>query len=571
MAHQTKKDQRQKRLASLKQERNSFDAHYKELSRFVQPRRGRFHTQARNKGSQGTRYNDIINSTATKSLRTSKTGLFAGTASPSRSFFHLETEDPELREFYPVKIWLKEVERLFQNILAASNFYSMTPTMLGELLLFGTGAMSHFNDFENVAQFYTHTVGSYYISQDSRYQVNTFAREWEMTTAQIFDQFGNRGGGANNKHISPAVNLAFDRGNYDIWFPVKQLIQPNDLFDEDSKLARKFRFQSVYWEEGMNNPDAQLHQGGFRLFPVYAPRWDLTGEDIYGTDCPGMTALGDIKQLQEEERKKARAISHMADPPVTGPPSLKNTTLNALPGGSTIYEVGENKQKLEPLFQVDPRLQELRADMEAVERRIEGAFLSDLFRAISSMEGVQPRNQLELSQRNQERLLELGPPLERLQGEFYELVIERLWDQSLEARILPTMPPALRNKTVKPKFISTLAQAQRSVETGNIERVFQFGGMLVESGYEVATMKLDPLQAIDEYADAIGVTPSIIVPDDVVEKQLAAKAAQEAQERQVAMLAQTAAAAKDASGVDVGGGETLTGSLAKRALKETGE
>lgn len=565
------RDQRQRRLSSLKNERQSFDAHYKDLSRFVQPRRGRFHTQNRNKGNVGTRYNDIINSTATKALRTSKTGLFSGVASPSRPFFHLETEDPGLREFGPAKIFLKEVERLFQNILAASNFYNMTPTMFGELLLFGTGAMSHFNDFENVAQFYTHTVGSYWISQDSRYNVNTFAREWEMTVAQMFDQFGNTGGGADNSHISPAVRLAYDNGNYDNWFPVKQLIQPNELFEEGSQLAKKFKFKSVYWEEGMHDPNKSLHEGGFRLFPVYAPRWDLASEDIYGTDCPGMTALGDIKQLQEEERKKARAIAHMADPVLRGPPSLKNTPINALPGGTNIYDAGEGKMKLEPVFQVDPRLQELRADMDAVERRIDQAFFVDLFRAISDMEGVQPRNQLELSQRNQERLLELGPVLERLHGEFLALVIDRLWDQAINAKILPPMPPALSEQIVRPKFISTLAQAQRSVETNNIERMFQFGGMLVQSGYEAATMKLDPLQAIDEYADAIGVTPTIVVSDETVQAQLKAKAAAEAQERQLAMMAQTAAAAKDASGVDVGGGETLTGALSQRALEQTGE
>ena len=151
------------------------------------------------------------------------------------------------------------------------------------------------------------------------------------------------------------------------------------------------------------------------------------------------------------------------------------------------------------------------------------------------------------------------------------LVIDRLWDQAFAAQILPPLPPALSEQIVRPKFISALAQAQRSVETGNIERMFQFGGMLVESGYEQATMKLDPLQAIDEYADAIGVTPTIIVPDETVAAQMKARQAKEDQERQLAMMAQTASAAKDASGVDVGGGETLTGSLAKRALAQTGE
>jgi hypothetical protein len=45
------------------------------------------------------------------------------------------------------------------------------------------------------------------------------------------------------------------------------------------------------------------------------PRWDVTGNDPYGTGT-AFDAIGDIKQLQHETRRKAQAIDKMVDPPM---------------------------------------------------------------------------------------------------------------------------------------------------------------------------------------------------------------------------------------------------------------
>ncbi|KKL55598.1 hypothetical protein LCGC14_2253850, partial [marine sediment metagenome] len=219
------------RLGSLKAERSSFENHYFELSQFVQPRRGRFFTADRNKGDK--RYSSIINSHATQAHRTARAGLFAGTMSPTRPWFSLVTPDPALMEFQPVRIWLDERERTIRAILNQSNFYNMAPVMLGELLLFGTGCMTHVDDFQDVARFYTQTVGSYFIAQNERFEVNTLVREFERTTEQLVKQFGL-------VNVSQRVRDAYDKGNYDLWHPVVHFIEPNPHHD-DGKLESKFK------------------------------------------------------------------------------------------------------------------------------------------------------------------------------------------------------------------------------------------------------------------------------------------------------------------------------------------
>ncbi len=320
-----------KQLGAMKTERSTFIDQYRDLSNFVQPRKGRFFVQDRNKGDR--RWSNIINSVATQSLRSSVAGLFSGVASPSRPWFATETLDHELMEFGPVKIFLNELDNLFRNILNRSNFYNMTPVMMSELILFGTGAMSHVDDFENVARFYTHTVGSYMIAQNEKYEIDTFAREIQMTTHQMVSRFGL-------DKVSIRVQDAWNKGDYHTWFNVSQLIEPNKKTD-DSLFESKFKkFRSVYWEPG-NVHGKKLSEKGFDEFPVYVPRWSVTAEDIYGTDCPAMTALGDIKGLQIEERRKAQAVDKMVSPPLHGPVAVRTVPVQSFPfnGRGTVREI----------------------------------------------------------------------------------------------------------------------------------------------------------------------------------------------------------------------------------------
>ena len=266
-----------------------------------------------------------------------------------------------------------------------------------------------------------------------------------------------------------------------------------------------------------------------------------------------MTSLGDVKQLQVEERRKAQGIDKMVNPPLSGPPPVKNVQVSGLAGGLTVYEGDDQKQKLQPIYQVEPRLQELRLDMDAVERRINNAYFNDLFLAISNMEGIQPRNQLDLSQRNEERLIQLGPVLERLHGEFLDRMIDRVFNQAVKADILPLPPEVLQGSPLRVRFISTLAMAQRSVVVNDLERFVNFGGIIgqVSPG---ALDKIDSEKIIDEWSKATGLPPKVVNSDEEV-----AAMRQQRQEDQAA--AQALQIAEQGAGVirDLGSASTEEG------------
>jgi hypothetical protein len=543
MPDQTRRDYYERRRGQMNQEFNSFRTHYKEISDNISPRRGRFEITDRNIGTK--RHNNIINSQGIQALNTARAGLFAGVMSPTRPWFDLATPDPSLMDFLPVKVWLRTTARQMRAVFNAGNLYTMAPVMIGELLQFGTGCMTHTDDAQNVARFFTHTAGSYRIGQDDKFVVNQLAREYMMTTEQMAIEFGR-------DKMSVGARTALDRGQLSSWFPVVHFVETNDDFRPRNPLARFKPFASVKYEPGNQDKNMFLAQSGFDEFPGYCPRWGVTGEDIYGTDCPGMTTLGDVKQLQIEEKRKAQAIDKMVNPPLTGPASVRNVPVSSLPGGLTVYDGDSSRNKLEALYAININLQDLKEDISKVERRINSAFFVDLFLAISNMEGIQPRNQLELSERNAERLLQLGPVLERLQGEFLDLLITRTFNQMVRAGLLLPPPPELADQPLKVEYISSLAQAQRAVDTRGIDRLTTFVGGLMQIGLTDGK-KVNADEMIEEYAELVGTSPQLLVPTEEVTKVREQEAQQAAMAQNLAASEQAARAAASAGQANLEG------------------
>ncbi len=538
------------RRGGMKNERSSFITHYRDLSDYIQPRRGRFLTTDRNRGEK--RHNVIINSRGSLAWRTARAGLQAGLMSPTRPWHAVRVPDPDLMKFRPVKIWTSQIAAIQRQIFSQSNLYNASPQVLGEMLLFGQGCMSHEDDFEDLARFYPHTVGSYMIAQNARHDVTTLVREYEMTVEQLVTEFGL-------ENVSREVELAYDQGNYEQWIPVVSFVEPNPDADP-SRLGARFKaWRSIRYELGsLESKNKFLRRSGFDRFPAYAPRWERTGEDIYGTDCPGMTSLGDVKGLQAVEKMKAQALQKIGNPPLTGPASFNNVPVSSLPGGGS-FAASDPNDKLRSIYDINLPLGEITADIERLERRIEEVFYVPLFRPISGMEGVQPKNQMELLDRNQEALLELGPMLENVHGELHEPLIDRTFQQMIDADMVPPAPVEIQGLPLEVRFISPLAIAQRAVATGNIERLIGLVGGINElsslAGQDAAD-KVDWDELVDEFAANVDSPPRLVVPTEEAREARAERAAEAARQQQAQMAMEAAkvggGAMRDLGTIDMG-------------------
>lgn len=540
-----KRDKYSARWSALKNERESWMSHWKEISDYILPRSGRFFAEDRNKG--GKRHNSIYDSTGTRALRTLAAGLMAGMTSPARPWFRLTTSDPQLDESAAVKSWLADVTRLMQMVFAKSNTYRALHSMYEELGGFGTGSSIVLADFDAVINHYPLTAGEYAISTDHRGRVNTLYREFQMTVAQMVREFGK-------ENCSPTVQNLFDRGALDQWVSVMHAIEPRADRDLSKRDAQNMAWGSVYFEQG-GNEDQILRNSGFKEFPALCPRWATSGGDIYG-NSPAMEALGDIKQLQHEQLRKAQGIDYKTKPPLQVPTSLKSRDVDTLPGGISFVDAAAPGGGIRSAFEVNLDLSHLLADIQDVRERIKSCFYADLFLMLAN--GSNPQmTATEVAERHEEKLLMLGPVLERLHNEILDPLIEMTFSRMVEAGIVPPPPEELQGRELNVEFVSMLAQAQRAIATNSVDRFVGNLGAVAGIKPEVLD-KFDADRWADAYADMLGVDPELIVPGEKVAliRQQRAQVAQAQQ--QAAMLQQGADVAQKLGSVDTSQQNALT-------------
>jgi hypothetical protein len=298
-----------------------------------------------------------------------------------------------------------------------------------------------------------------------------------------------------------------------------------------------------------------LDETGFDEFPVMAPRWSLTGEDVYGYS-PGMDALGDVQQLQAMQRRMIQSVDKMVNPPMVAPTSMMNKKASLLPGDITYVDQTQGGQTFRPAHEIRMPLQELQVLIQDTQFRIKRCFYEDLFLMLANSDRRQITAR-EIDERHEEKLLMLGPVLERQNEDLLDPLIDRTFAIMARRNLLPPIPNELQGVDLKVDYTSIMAQAQKMVATASIERFLGFVGN-VSGAYPQAMDKVDIDQTIDEYADMTGVPPKIVRSDETVDAiRMARQQAVEAQQR-MAQFQQMAQGAKLLSETDTNTPNLLT-------------
>src|SRR5699024_1389045 len=221
-------------------------------------------------------------------------------------------------------------------------------------------------------------------------------------------------------------------------------------------------------------------------------------------------------------------------------------------------------QGLRPIYEVNPRVQELMLDIEAHEQRIHRAYFADLFlmMAMSDRRQITAR---EINERHEEKLLMLGPVLERLNDELLDPLIDLAFRlmlaQDIDGNLVPPPPQELEGRELRVEYISVLAQAQRLGAIRGIERFSGYVGNL--AGVDPTALdKVNIDKASDVYADITGVDPELVRSDEEAAAIREQRAQAQQQAEQMAALQQGAQGAKLLSEADTSGDNALTRLLA---------
>lgn len=545
----TTRDHLEARLQGLQTVRQPYEDEARDIARFAQPARSRFLASNRDKPeARRQRNKTLLDSHGIEAFRTLTNGMTSGLSSPSRPWFTLKLADRDLNDQPGVREWLSDVEREMYGFMARTNFYGAMKAGYAELGLFGTEACVMVEHPTVGAVCHALTFGEYWIGLGNSLEPDTLYRRCPMTVKQAVQSF--RGS------VSSIVRQQYDSSNYENPVDVYHAIEPNPDYDPN-RLGSK-RFRSVYWDAGTNRKET-LRTSGYDSQPFWAPRWDVVGGDTYGIS-PGMEALPALRELQMQTKRRNEAIDMMVKPEKVVPSGLR---LTGQPN-NVVSSSGVSKDQVVIPYQVPYQaVAAIGAEIDKTYAQIDALSFADLFNAITNMRGIQPRNVEEIASRNEEKLTQLGPVIERVSNEKLEVAIDRVFDIMMRGGLLPPVPEALSEARIEVEFVSILAQMQRMVGVGQIERAAGFLGNTAGVFPDILDI-VKPDEMGREYLDRIGTPAKMMRGTSEVEKIRADRAAQQQQAQMAEMagpMKDSVEAAKLLSETNVGGAPALDNML----------
>lgn len=520
-------------LGAMREERSMYEATYRDLSDFFLPNRYLKETQTRRtlQKPKGVR------STPLFCRRTLEAGLHAGVTSPSRPWFRLGLKDADLAEWGPVRVWLDLFEERLRWAFYKSNLYEILPYLYGELGTYGVMAGMCFEDDRNPAvpfRFEAYTAGRYYLRANYAGEYDTLYRIRQFTVRQLVQRFGM-------SNLTPRLQeLAKQPGKQELKQDILCTVEPA----KDGK-----GWDSCYWDQAAGKDQFRpLAHRNFAENPLLAAVWDRNEGENYATSCPGMDTLGLVMGLRREEINKAKAIELHHMPPMGAPSELQNSGVDMTPGALTYMPMTAlTNGGVRPLYDFKPDYRGLMDNIQTLEGDIRSIWFTDLFLMLSMDERAQRATAEEIRARYDEKVLALGPTLERLNFMLRQLLDRAsgimirksmpIWSGVMDGEpLLPPPPKELEDVDLDIEFISSLQQAMKAPTLQAIERFAMFSGQVAQlTG--AAPDKFDGEQALDEYGAILQVPARMIRDDDAV-------AARQEAARQQQQMAQMAAMAK---------------------------
>nr|DAD93939.1 MAG TPA: head to tail connecting protein [Siphoviridae sp. ctRg81] len=518
------------RFESLKQERSSWEDLWRDIRDYCLPDLGCFSGEDATQGSK--RYRKILDAEAIDCADVLAAGLLGGVSSPSRPWLRLTTMDPDLDKNAAVKEWLNKVQDLLLLYFSKAECYNALHQSYLELPVFGTACTIVKPHPEQLISLQNLTIGEYWLAEDDYGKVDTMYRRLSLTAKQMVQQWGFEA-------VNNDVRQAFEKDPF-TRFNVIHAIEPRIERNPDKRDNKNMPWQSVYFQEGVQ--DKVLSESGFRNFPALCPRWMTSGGSVYGRG-PGAKALSAQKSLQRLHLRLAELVDYGTRPPILYPSTLKDQLSQFKPGG----RVAVNPQEapiIRSMWEVRTDPQAMLALIQSTRQDIQRIFFVNVFQMIAATANQTDRTATEVQALEQEKVMMLGPVLERLHTELLDPLVTNAFGFMVEYNMLPEVPEELYGRELSIEYVSVLAEAQKNASANGIVRTAQQIGLLAQINPQ-AVDKLDVDATIDQLADMNGVPPSLIVTGQKVALIRQQRAEQQQAQMQAAQLQQAMTSLKD--------------------------
>lgn len=402
---------------------------------------------------QAPDYRSVYDNVGMKDSANLADGVQGWSFSRSSAWQRLTTEDTDLADRDDVKLYLQEMAVHFYKQLAKSSFYDEGRNLVRNTTDFGTGVMFRTNNVARAIPSYkTLHPKRAIIMEDENGEVDTLFRDLWLSSDQAVSLFGKAG--IPKESLPRKIQSDYDHGDGKR-FAFIQFIFPISKFDLDIGL-RASRGRPYYSLYISRSGDVAVAEGGYWYKPFFGWRWSRNPDGSpYGTDCPGLMEISNVKQLNVMRKDLIRISALNARPPLKATSRLKNRIQN-IPNGVTLLKAGEDFTRAITTGDIRPMME----DLAAIQTSVHETYHRSLFLVLTeNLDRTKTATEVEGIKGEQAAMLTAF--YGRMAVEFLEPAVEDLYQLEIDAGRAPERPDVLRGERVKIDLVSPLAMLQK--------------------------------------------------------------------------------------------------------------
>jgi len=410
----------------------------------------------------------------------------------------LGAEAEYLLKDYNTRLWYEEVTNLLFRYRYAptANFAGQNQNVYHSLGAFGTASMAvdKFRGGERGLRYTALPLGETYFGQNQQGIIDRMFRHFRFTAEQAEEKWPGS--------LPECMWKALENGDQKR-FDFLHWVCPRDdsSYDPERIDARGKRFSSLYIS--VDGKCLMGEEGGFNVFPAPASRYVQTPNEVYGRG-PAMFVLPSLKTLNAEKRTFLKQGHRAADPVLlTLDDGLVDFSLR--PGA---LNKGGWSADGKPLVGVLPtgEIQISKEMMQEERQLINDAFLVTLFQILTETPAM---TATEVIERTNEKGILLAPTVGRQQSEYLGPMIDRELDVLAEQRLLPPMPPLLKEAggDYSVTYTSPLSRAMRAQEAAGFMRSLEVSKSLVDTTQDASHLDIYDLDTAQREIAEINAVP----------------------------------------------------------------
>jgi len=480
-------------------------------------------------------HNELYDSNSLDAADILASGFMNYLTPQTTEWFDLEPAEESFKNSRAIRTYFQDVRDEINLALNRSNYYPQKSEFFKKSGVYGTSIFFEEEDTQDAVRFYSLPAKQVCVVEDARQRVVEYYIIFEYTAEQAVTRFGF-------DKLPQEVQEAARGGRTDRKYQYLLYIGPR--WDRDPRKTDAINMPIIsQWIDVQKK--TTIMEGGYREMPATCHRFFKRANIVWGFS-PAMKALPDTRVLNAIAKTQLRAAMKATDPAIAVPDNAFLLPFNMNPRGVNRYDKKALNSK-DDVFPIgaygNPQI-----GMEMMEyrvNRIRSMMFNDVFLAFQNL--TKDMTVPEVMERVTEKMTLLAPAVGRFITDDLDHNIMRTLNILQRSGRLPNPPDELRdNPEYKINYISSLAKAQRSSEIRSLQTAMSMIGQIAQAAPSILD-KMDTDKAANVIWEITNAPTQILRDDTEVDAIRESRAEEQAKAQQMAMYAQGAQIAKDAT------------------------